>query len=130
MDSSANKTVLVCDDDEDLLFLAKSFLSKKNITVLKATTGQDAINIYKEQSNLIKAVILDNTFKNSDLQGKDILVLLKKIDPKIKILISSGYPKEYFKDHYPRDIFSLIDGFIDKNYSSPDFIKTLQSFLE
>lgn len=121
--------ILICDDDEDLLFLASTFLSKKNFSVIQATTGDQAINIYKEQGSSINLVILDNTFKNSNLQGRDILVALKKIDPKIKILISSGYPENYFKETFSSDIFQLIDGFVDKNYSSPDFVKTLQPFL-
>lgn len=129
MSSDSPFTILVCDDDEDLLFLAFSFLSKKNIKVIKATTGNEAIDIYEKQQSDIKAVILDNTFKNSTLQGKDILIALKKINPRCKVLISSGYPENYFQDNYPPEAFKLIDGFIDKNYSSPTFIKKLQNYL-
>ncbi len=129
MNSENPHTILICDDDEDLLFLASTFLSKKNLNVLQASTGNQAIDIYKEKGNIIKLVILDNTFKNSNLQGKDILIALKKIDANIKVLISSGYPENYFKDTFSSDIFNLIDGFVDKNYSSPDFVKTLRPFL-
>ena len=130
MSLQSNSTILVCDDDEDLLFLASSFLSKKNFKVIKATTGKEALNIYEKERTNINAIILDNTFKNSDLQGKDILVSLKKLDPQCKILISSGYPENYFRDSFPPDVFELIDGFIDKNYSSPNFVKTLQNYLD
>lgn len=130
MSSNNPHTILICDDDEDLLFLASTFLSKKNFKVLQANTGDQAITIYKESARSINLVILDNTFKNSNLQGKDILVALKKFDPDIKILISSGYPENYFKETFSSDIFKLIDGFVDKNYSSPDFVKTLQPFLK
>ena len=123
-------TVLICDDDEDLLFLAYSFLSKKNIKVLKASTGQEALDIYKNNIGSINLVILDNTFKNSDLQGQDILLSLKKIDPTSKVLISSGYPESYFKDMYLPEAFKLIDGFIDKNYSAPTFIKSIKTYFK
>ena len=124
------QTVILCDDDEDLLFLASAFLSKSQISVLKASTGYEAIEILKKKSEAINIIILDNTFKNSDLQGKDILPFLKEIKPNIPILISSGYPESYFKETYPSEIFKLIDGFIDKNYSSPNFVKTLESFFK
>lgn len=129
MSQENSSTVLICDDDEDLLFLANSFLSKKNINVLKATNGQEALNLYKEKSDIIKVVILDNTFKNSELQGKDILIKLKELNPNGKVLISSGYPEGYFRENFSEEVFGLIDGFIDKNYSSPNFIKNLQTYL-
>lgn len=130
MGNNFRQTVLLCDDDEDLLFLASAFLSKSQISVIKASTGYEAIDILKTQSDSIDLVILDNTFKNSDLQGKDILPSLKKINPTIPVLISSGYPETYFKETFPPEIFKLIDGFIDKNYSSPNFVKTLESYFK
>ena len=130
MSAENEPTVLICDDDEDLLFLAYSFLSKKHIKVLKATTGQEALDIYKNKIGEINLVILDNTFKNSKLQGQDILLSLKKIDPTSKVLISSGYPENYFKEMFPPEAYKLIDGFIDKNYSSPTFIKSLESYFK
>ena len=129
MGSNFSHTILLCDDDEDLLFLASAFLSKSQISVLKASTGHEALEIYKEKSDAIKLVILDNTFKNSDLQGKDILPMLKQINPNNPVLISSGYPDSYFKENFPPDVFKLLDGFIDKNYSSQTFVKTLKVFL-
>lgn len=129
MPSNTNNTVLICDDDEDILFLANAFLSKNKIIVLKATTGKDAISLYREKKQEISLVILDNTFKNSDLQGRDILIALKKEFPDIKVLMSSGYPESYFKDTFPPEAFRLIDGFVDKNYSSPNFVKTLEPFF-
>ena len=128
MSSYTNNKVLICDDDEDILFLANAFLSKSKIAVLKATTGYEAISLYREKKQEIALVILDNTFKNSDLQGKDILIALKKEFPDIKVLISSGYPESYFKDNFPPETLKLIEGFVDKNYSSTEFVKTNQPF--
>ena len=129
MNSITQKTIIVCDDDEDLLFLASSFLSKKDIKVLKAATGYEAINLFNEKKKEINLIILDNTFKNSDLQGQEILITLKKVDPTVKILISSGYPESYFRENFTQEAFNLIDGFVDKNYSSPNFIKSIEIFF-
>lgn len=130
MERNFRYTVLLCDDDEDLLFLASAFLSKSKILVIKASTGSEALKIYKEKAGSINLVILDNTFKNSELQGKDILPSLKKINSTIPVLMSSGYPENYFKDNFPPETYKLIDGFVDKNYSSPAFVKTIEKYFK
>jgi response regulator RpfG family c-di-GMP phosphodiesterase len=126
MEDTKLKNILICDDDEDILFLASTFLSKKNVNVYKALTGQEAIKIYQENIKNIDLVILDNSFKNSHLQGEQILQELKKINPAGIVLISSGYPENYFKEKFSSQNYELIDGFVEKNYSSPEFIKFLE----
>ena len=130
-ENTSNKinSILIIDDDDDLLFLAEQFLKRKNINVHKASTGESGIALFKNIAIEIDVIILDHSFKNSKLQGIDILPALKKIDNNAVVVISSGYPIDYFKDTYPDKVYELIDGFVNKTYSSPDFVPKLENIF-
>ena len=74
----------------------------------------------------IDLVILDHTFKNSKLQGIDILPELKQVR-NVVVVLSSGYPEHYFKENYPQEVLAQVNGYINKMYSSPDFVSTLEN---
>ena len=130
---NSNKTkitkILLLDDDEDLLFLAKSFLSRQGVDIVTVTSGEAGIDIFKKDKNNFDIIILDHSFKHTALQGSDILVALKEINPDIKVVISSGYPENYFKDNYSEEVYNLASGFISKNYSSPSFLEYLNTIF-
>ena len=57
--------------------------------VFTAQSGKKAIAVYKESQDIIDLVILDMIMPN--MSGGEIYERLKKINPNIKVLLSSGY---------------------------------------
>jgi CheY-like chemotaxis protein len=85
-------------------------LQKLGYSVLTASKGQDAIEVFKR--NKVALVILD--MRMPGMNGDEICQQLKKIKPKAKILLASGYVGVYSE----KDLISIgFDGFIRKPFN-------------
>ena len=84
-----NQTVLFVDDEEIVLDVGVKMLEKMGYTVFGARDGKEAIEIYKKNQGKVDIVILD--FHMPQMDGERVYEELKRIDPDLKILISTGY---------------------------------------
>ncbi|MEW6664623.1 MAG: PAS domain S-box protein [Thermodesulfobacteriota bacterium] len=83
------ETILLVDDEEMILEVAKPMLEKLGYKVLTAHSGRRALEIYRENRDRIDMVVLDMVMP--DLSGRETFVLLRNLDPSAKVLLSSGY---------------------------------------
>jgi CheY-like chemotaxis protein len=81
------KVVLFVDDEEMVLTVGSLMLQKLGCKVLTASRGQEAIDIFKK--NDIDFVVLD--MQMPGMSGYEVYHQLKEIQPKVKILLASGY---------------------------------------
>ena len=81
------KVVLFVDDEEMVLTVGSLMLQKLGCNVLTANRGQEAIDIFKR--NEVDFVVLD--MQMPGMSGYKIYHQLKEIQPKVKILLASGY---------------------------------------
>jgi CheY-like chemotaxis protein len=81
------KVVLFVDDEEMVLTVGSLMLQKLGCNVLIANRGQEAIDIFKK--NEVDFVVLD--MQMPGMSGYEIYHQLKEIQPKVKILLASGY---------------------------------------
>ena len=81
------KRVLIIDDDNDMCTLLSRFLSRNGYEVEVALSGNKGIAKLKESG--FDIVISD--FRLGDKDGRDVLVEIKKYDPKTIVLIITGY---------------------------------------
>ncbi len=58
-------------------------------TAYTAANSRDAISIFEKEKDNINLVILDMIMP--DMTGDDIFVIIREINPDVKILLSSGY---------------------------------------
>lgn len=93
--NNEKKTVLYVDDDEMVLEVGSLMLQKLGYKVLTASEGQEAIEIFKK--NKVAIAILD--MRMPGMNGDEVCQQLKKIKPKIKILLASGYVGFYSEDY-------------------------------
>ena len=104
------KVVLFVDDEEMVLKVGSLMLQKLGYSVLTASKGQEAIEIFKK--NKVAFVILD--MRMPGMNGYEIYHQLKKIQPKVKILVASGYTG----DQSEKRLESIgFDGFIHKPFN-------------
>jgi len=82
-------TVLLVDDEEMIIDVGSQILENLGYSVLSARSGTDAIEVYQVHQDEIILVILDMIMP--DLGGGETYDRLRKINPEIKILLSSGY---------------------------------------
>ena len=83
------ETILLVDDEPHLLDLVSRQLVGANYRVIKASNGNEALNLYEQQREQISLVILDLLMPEMD--GRRCLEALRDIDPNIRVLIATGH---------------------------------------
>ena len=84
--------IFVVDDEVLIQQTTKMILEECGYDVLLAGTGNDAISIFKKHKNDILCTILDISLP--DMSGVEIYREIKKIDPALKVIVSSGRSKD------------------------------------
>jgi len=79
--------ILIIDDDKDLCFVLKRFLSKHGFEVIEATSGKAALEILE---NVEPDLILCD-FRLEDMSGSSILRKIKEKNPMVPVIIITGY---------------------------------------
>ncbi len=84
-----NGTILIVDDEEDILQTSVMVLQRLGYRVLEAKNGLEAISVYAAQKDNIDLVILDLVMP--DMNGREAYDRLKEINPHVRVLLCSGY---------------------------------------
>jgi len=79
--------ILIIDDDKDLCFVLKRFLSKHGFEVLEATTGKAALEILES----VEPDLILCDFRLEDMSGSSILKKIKEKNPSVPVIIITGY---------------------------------------
>ena len=87
--ANETETVLLVDDEEIVIGVAKQMLEKLGFSVLTATSGKEALDILRNNKDKISLVVLDMIMPG--MGAGDTYDELQVIDPAIKVLLSSGY---------------------------------------
>ena len=115
-----DKMILIIEDDYDLLWLMKKFLSINGFKVLTAVTAKEAGKIFTKNLKKINAVILDLSLP--DKNGKKVCQEFKNVSPDTPIFITTG-----FED--PTQQIELekigVDGYLVKPYNFKELVNML-----
>jgi len=87
--SSAKKTVLMVDDEDMIIDVGTRMLNKLGYDVLSAVSGEEAIEVYKQNQHKIDLIILDMVMPQ--ISGGEAFDKLRKLNPDVKVILSSGY---------------------------------------
>ena len=119
------ETILLVDDEELIIDVGGDILKFLGYTVFLARSGKEAVEIYREHQGAIDLVILDMIMP--DMGGGETYDILKKINPGIKVLLSSGYSI----NGQAREILEQgCDGFIQKPFSIEQLSKKIREILQ
>jgi two-component system, cell cycle sensor histidine kinase and response regulator CckA len=80
------------DDEKPIRDLGQRILSRFGYEVLFATNGKEALEIYRRKARSISLVIMDLIMP--EVGGKQCMAELLKLDPKVKVLVASGYASD------------------------------------
>ncbi len=84
-----NEGILLVDDEDVIIDVGQQMLKTLGYQVYVAKSGREAIETYEANNDRIDMVILDMVMP--DMGGGEAYDMIKKIDPSIKVLLSSGY---------------------------------------
>lgn len=82
-------TILIIDDEKIIREMAENMLIECGYKAVLAEDGEKGIEIYKNLNKKIDAILLDIAMPR--LSGQEVFVKLKRINPDIKVLLTSGY---------------------------------------
>jgi PAS domain S-box-containing protein len=117
-------TVLVVDDEESVRTVTRSMLEFTGFNVLTANDGLQSIEVLREHSDEIVAVLLDMTMPRMD--GGDALPELLRAKPGVPVLLMSGYNEQEATSRFAG---KGLAGFIQKPYRPGDLIEKLREIL-
>ena len=89
-----------------------------------ARSGKEAVEIYEKNKDRIDIVVLDMIMP--DMSGSDTYDRMKKINPDIKILLSSGYS---INGQATEIMDRGCDGFIQKPFKLKELSQKLREIL-
>ena len=115
------RTVLLVDDEAMVMDIGSQFLKRLGYSVRTASSGQEALDIFKQASDSIDCLLLDVSMPGMD--GLETMRQIKKIRSDARILITSGYTRQQIEDQFTH--VGLPDGFIHKPFE----MKELQEIL-
>jgi PAS domain S-box-containing protein len=84
--------VLVVDDNARVLQAVSQLVEALGYPVITATSGREALRVFGERHTDIGCVLLDLTMPEMD--GLETLNRLRAIDPKARVVLSSGYSEQ------------------------------------
>ncbi len=120
-----HETILLVDDEPTVLQSIEGILNRLGYTVFLAVSGREALELYKEYKDRIDMVLLDMVMPGSS--GGEIYDRMKEINPKVKVLLSSGYNI----DGEAEAILKRgCDGFIQKPFSLQQVSQKIRMVLE
>ena len=120
-----NETVLVAEDDASLRKLATIVLESFGYSVIAAVDGEDAISKFMENRERISIVMLDMIMPKKN--GKEVGEAIRKVNPKVKMLFSSGYTMDIIKDKELAEVYS---DFIHKPFTPKDLLHKVREILD
>jgi len=82
-------TILIVEDEDQVLDVTQKILKRLGYNVLTARTGMEGVDIGRSYDGDIDLAIIDIYL--SDIRGDVIYKLLKKVRRKLKVIILSGY---------------------------------------
>jgi DNA-binding NtrC family response regulator len=93
--------------------------------VMKASNGKEALSLYEEHREKISLVILDLLMPG--MCGKQCLEALRKLDPKVRVLIATGHTTPDMDG----DLKALgAMGFVQKPYSMSHLLTEIREILD
>ena len=119
------ETVLFVDDENMIINVGRDIIGRLGYKVLIAKSGKEAIKIYKKCRKKIDIVIMDMIMP--EMGGGELYGKLKKINPDVKVLLSSGYDINGLAS---KILSRGCNGFIQKPYKIKDLSQEIRKILD
>ncbi len=119
------ETILVAEDNEQMLFYLETILTMAGYNVLAAEDGQKALELFDENADEIDMALLDVIMPK--FGGQHVMEHIQKNRPTVKFLFSSGYSADAIQVN-----FIIKDGLrlIKKPYTSEELLGNVREVLD
>ncbi len=123
--NGGTETILMVDDDSTASQVGRDILERWGYRVMTAENGAEAVDIYTDYKDDVHLIVLDVILP--DLNSDQVYRQLRKINPNVLVLLSSGY-------NVNRQITSLLNqgcvGFVQKPFQSQSLSSKVRAALD
>jgi len=115
---TGNETILIVEDDDSVRGFASAALEELGYTVYQASNGKKAVDLidnnFNESSEPINIKLIITDVVMPEMNGKELVEIIKRKFPDIGIILTSGHTDDYISDkgHLDKHV-----NFIQKPYS-------------
>ncbi len=120
-----NETLLIVEDEEKLIELLQTFLGGSGYHILTACDGEKAIELYRREHHNIAFVLIDVGLPK--LEGNEVYLKLKEINPGIKAVLASGYLQPEVLQKMTAE---GVCGFLSKPYDLNEILREIREVLD
>ncbi|MCF7805147.1 MAG: PAS domain S-box protein [Candidatus Marinimicrobia bacterium] len=122
---TGNETVLAIEDEKEILYLTEKGLQHMGYTVLTASNGTEAVELYSEQAEEIDVIITDVVLP--DIVGPEVAQRIREINPAARIIFMSGYTDDILTRH-GIDIETI--QFLQKPFTIDEIARRIRNIMD
>ncbi|MBL4740738.1 MAG: PAS domain S-box protein [Sneathiella sp.] len=125
-----SETILVVDDEAPLIHIAATILGTLGYKVLTAINGVEALE--RLESNPSIDLMFTDVIMPGGIDGFQLSLRAKEINPEIKILLASGFTqmRENLISQYNDEIQKLSENLLQKPYSKSKLAASVRELLD
>ncbi|MBV8553240.1 MAG: response regulator [Acidobacteriaceae bacterium] len=122
----ANRTILFVEDEDTLRLAVSKSLQKHGFSVIVASDGHAAVDLFGARARDIDAILLDLTLPG--MSGPEVFREVRRVKPNVKVIFTSAYDQERISASSMLDREAL-SNFIRKPYRIHELVRTLRNTL-
>ena len=119
------ETILVADDEPEVLSLTRDILDATGYTVLTAEDGEEALRIAERHPGPIHGLVADVVMPG--MTGPELAIVLKRSRPETKVVFMSGYSNETIGQY---GLMQAGAPFVGKPFTSALLLQKLRQVLD
>jgi len=120
-----NETILIVEDEEDVLKLAGRILSRQGYHVLEASSGEEALRICKKKKEPFHLLLTDVVMPQ--MSGRQLEEQLSRVCQDFKVLYMSGYTDNAITHH---GVLEKGMNYIQKPFTVDGLIRKVREVLD
>lgn len=121
------EVVMVVEDEPNVRDLARATLERGGYTVLEATDGEDALDVWNRNITPISLIVTDMVLPRGPSGGK-LIQMLQARNPQLRAIYISGYGSETIREDLP-DMLSPGVNFLSKPFEPTTLLKAVSMSL-
>jgi CheY-like chemotaxis protein len=122
---SAQRRIMVVDDEKMLLILASELLREAGYTVVTAQSGFECLDLFRASPRRFDLVLLDLSMPLMD--GEETFQRLRALRPDVRVMLCTGFVQQERLNHM---LDAGLCGFIQKPLGSKDYLAAVRGALQ
>ena len=106
--ATGHETILLVEDEDDVRALAREVLERQGYTVVEASDGAQALQVYEKERERIDLILTDVVMPR--MSGREMVDRVRASRPDMRVLYMSGYTADAIVRHGVLDQSMLLLG--------------------